>query len=83
MHTLYVLLGGFGLLALCVLIGLGTSSRARGALLFVPIWFLIAAANMMIGVNAAGYTYTQEFPIFILVFGLPAIAALWLWRKWR
>jgi len=29
----------------------------------------------------AGYTLTEEFPIFLFIFGVPTIAAIFL--KWR
>lgn len=82
MHTLKVLALGFALCAGCVAVGryLGGGMR-KGALVFIPLWLAGAAINMWIGVTYAGYTYAQEFPIFLLVFAIPAaVAAILAWR---
>lgn len=85
MHTLMVLGGGFVLLAACLfvarLIGKGRpAALAAGAKVFIPLWFTTAAVNMAVGVLQAGYTVAEEAPMFVLVFGVPAAAAAWLWR---
>jgi hypothetical protein len=75
-HTTKVILGGFVLLAICVLIG-----RANGARLFLPLWLVAAGINLWIGVTRAGYSVAEEAPIFLLVFAVPAVVALLvLWR---
>lgn len=86
MHTLMVLVGGFVLLFFCQLVarvfaGAGVSPMAKAELVFIPLWFVITAINMWIGINHAGYTFMQELPIFLLVFGVPVAAALLTW--WR
>ena len=43
-----------------------------GRLVKRPLWLAGAGINMWIGVNRAGYTYAQEFPIFLMVFAIPA-----------
>jgi hypothetical protein len=48
---------------------------------FVALWLVIAGTNMWIGVSKAGYSVADETPIFLLIFGVPAIAAVLL--KWR
>jgi len=73
MHTLKVIAGGFILLAVCLLIG-----RLAGAKLFIPLWLLLAGVNLWIGVTRAGYTVADEAPIFLVVFAVPAAAALLL-----
>jgi hypothetical protein len=72
---------GGALLAICLLIGRYTGSIGKGALVFIPLWLIGAAINMWIGVNRAGYSYADEFPIFLLIFSVPAAIAGWLW--WR
>lgn len=86
MHTVLVLAGGAVLLGVFLLIGRlfgGASSAALAAwaLYFVPVWLVASAVNMWIGVKKAGYSFSEELPIFFLVFALPAIvaAALWWW----
>ena len=80
MHTIIVLAIGFGLLVLCALVGRlvgGPSGIAAGALVFLPLW--LVGANMYIGVVRAGYSISEEAPMFALVFGVPAIAAFIVW----
>jgi hypothetical protein len=74
MHTLKVIAGGLILLAVCVLIG----RTAGAAKLFIPLWLLLAGINLWIGVTRAGYTVAEEAPIFLVVFAVPAAAALLL-----
>ena len=82
MHTLMVLAGGFALLAACVVVSRkAAGAYAPGALAFVPLWFVVTALNMWVGVTRAGYAVADEFPIFIGLFSLPVLAALVTW--WR
>jgi hypothetical protein len=48
---------------------------------YVALWFLVAAANMWVGVAKAGYSVAEEFPILLLIFGVPAALAVLL--KWK
>lgn len=82
MHTIIVLAVGFALLGLCALTGgvLGnTSGIAAAALVFLPLWLVGAGINMYMGVKRAGYSVADEAPIFLLVFVVPAVAALIVW----
>ena len=86
MHTVIVLAVAFGLLGLCTLVGRvlgGTPGVAPAALVFVPVWFLGAGINMYIGVMRAGYSVADEAPIFLVVFAVPAAAALFVWWNLR
>lgn len=88
MHVLMVIGGGVVLLGLFILFGWlwGASSAgmAMGAKAFVPVWLLIAAVNMWVGVTHAGYSVREESPILLLVFAVPAIAAgIALWQLSR
>ncbi len=77
MHTILVLGAGFALLAACLLAGrFAIGNMALGALWFLPLWLLAAAYNMWVGVARAGYPVADELPIFLLVFAIPAAAAL-------
>jgi flavin-binding protein dodecin len=78
-HTLMVLAGGFILLALMLLGGrlLGLTI-GKAAIAFVPLWLVAALANMWVGVTRAGYSIASEFPIFLVVFAVPAVVALLL-----
>jgi hypothetical protein len=82
MHTIIVLAVGFALLGLCAFAGRavgGTHGMAIGALVFLPLWLVGAGINMYIGVTRAGYTVADEAPIFLVVFAIPAAAALVAW----
>jgi len=86
MRTALFLVAGFLLLAASLLVGRLFSANYPGATLaatvaHVALWFVIAGANLWIGVAKAGYSVTEELPIFLLIFGLPAAAAMVL--KWR
>jgi hypothetical protein len=90
MHTVKVIAGGFLLLAVCLLIGRLAGGAAPGAnlasaaKLFIPLWLVVAAVNMWIGVAKAGYTVADEAPVFLVVFAIPAVVALLLvWRLTR
>ena len=84
MHTAIVIALGFGLLAACAAIGRvmgGSAGFTRAMLIFLPLWFAAAGINMALGVKRAGYSVAEELPIFLLVFAIPAAAALLLlWR---
>jgi hypothetical protein len=85
MHVLMVMLGGVVLLGVFVLFGWLWGASAAGMALaakaFVPVWLLVTAINMWVGVSLAGYSAREEFPILLLVFAVPAIAAgIEVWR---
>lgn len=82
MHTVIVILGGLALLALTVLLARRMGRPIHSLVpLFIVVWFVCAAVNMWIGIRYAGYSFLEELPIFVLIFGLPAAAALLLARK--
>jgi len=83
-HTAIVIGIGFVVLAACLVVGRavgGATAVATAALVFLPIWLLSAAVNMAIGVRRAGYTVAEEAPVFLIVFAVPALLALFL--RWR
>jgi hypothetical protein len=86
MHTLIVI--GIGLLVLgaCLFTGQalgGAATMARAALYFLPLWLIGAGINMYVGVKSAGYAVSEEAPVFLIVFALPALVALVAWWKLR
>jgi hypothetical protein len=79
MHTMLVIGGGLLMLAACVAVGYMSNGRGgarQAALVFLPVWLLGAGINMYVGVSRAGYTVAQELPILVVVFIVPALAAL-------
>ena len=84
MRTAMFILGGFALLALCVAVARrlgGGSATGVGIAIFIAAWLVVAAVNMWIGVARAGYTVREELPIFLLIFLLPAAAAIFV--RWK
>jgi len=86
MRTPLFLLVGFLLLAASMLLGKLFSSNYSGAtyaatLIFVALWLGISGANLWVGVARAGYSLNEEFPIFLVIFGVPTMVAIFL--KWR
>lgn len=86
MRTALFLVAGFLLLAASLLLGKLFSANYPGAtfvasVVYVALWLVIAGANMWVGVARAGYSVTEELPIFLLIFALPAAAAILL--KWK
>jgi hypothetical protein len=86
MRTLLFLFVGFLLLAASMMLGKLFSSNYSGAtfaatIIFVALWLGISGANLWVGVAKAGYSLNEEFPIFLLIFGVPTAVAIFL--KWR
>jgi hypothetical protein len=86
MRTLLFLLVGLLLLAACLLLGRLFAVSYPGAtqlatIAFISLWLAIAGTNLWVGVAKAGYTISDELPIFLLVFGVPTLVAVVV--KWK
>ena len=84
MRTLIIIGLGFALLGACLGAGWFAGGGAKlkvAALIFVALWFVAAALNMYVGVARAGYSFMEELPIFLLIFAVPAVAALLV--RWK
>lgn len=86
MHVLLVILGGSVLLGVFLLFGYLWDSfpagSAAGAKVFVPVWVVVAVANLWVGVTKAGYGLREELPILLIVTAVPvALAGLFIWRS--
>jgi hypothetical protein len=85
MRTVIIIMVGLVLLGLLALggwrFGGGVPSAVTAAKIFIPAWLIVAAVNMWIGVAKAGYSVAEEFPIFLGIFAIPAVAAAFLWWK--
>jgi len=80
-HTIKVIGIGFALLGILLVAAPRLAVSAGRPIpfairLFLPLWFVGALINLWIGVSRAGYTVMEEAPIFLLVFGVPALAGL-------
>ena len=45
------------------------------------VWLAITGTNMWLGVSRAGYSVAEELPILLLLFAVPAAAAILV--RWR
>ncbi|HJQ88054.1 MAG TPA: hypothetical protein VJ820_11425 [Propionibacteriaceae bacterium] len=86
MRTSMFLLAGILLLSAAMILGRlfannFPAATAVATAAFVVVWLAIAGANMWVDVARAGYSAAEELPIFLLIFGVPAIAAVIL--KWK
>lgn len=79
-HTVIMLIAG---LVLLILLRLTIRDAARATRLFLILWLLAAIGNMLVGVLHAGYGWAEEAGIALVVFGVPAAAALLARRLWR
>jgi hypothetical protein len=61
----------------------GASGLATASLVFLPLWLVGAGVNMYVGVKKAGYSVAEEAPILLVVFLIPAAAALAPWWTFR
>ncbi|MFB2552026.1 hypothetical protein ACEVQ6_13055 [Ciceribacter sp. sgz301302] len=85
---LQVILAGLLLLAVFALFGRlwggDAAAVSVAAKAFVPLWLVLSLVNLWVGVTKAGYTVTQELPILLVVFAVPAaVAALAAWQLAR
>jgi hypothetical protein len=86
MRTLVIILGGLLLLGLCLLAGrwlggTGMDTMVTAAKIFISVWLGAALVNMWMGVARAGYSVAEELPIFLLIFAIPAVVAVFIWWK--
>jgi len=86
MHTIMVIVGGFLMLGLClvagrVIGGAGAQTMVTAVKVFILISLGATLFNMWVGVTRAGYSVSEEFPIFLLVFAIPVVVALVIWWK--
>ena len=86
MRTLLIILGGFALWGVCLAVAkpfgsASPTSTAYATWAFAIMWGLLAAGNMWLGVTQAGYSFTEELPIFLVIFLLPVATAIVV--KWK
>jgi hypothetical protein len=85
MRTAIIIVAGVVLLGFFALVGWwlggGPQSTTTAAKLFIPVWLVVALINLWVGVSRAGYSFAEELPIFLVIFAVPAAAAVFIW--WR
>jgi len=82
-HILMVIGGGLVQLGVFLLFGRLWAGDATGVALaakgFVVIWLFVSIANLWIGVSHTGYSLREELPILLVVYAVPAVAAVAVW----
>jgi hypothetical protein len=73
-----------GILLFAAILGMSALLLADGvgaiaAVIFLPLWYAVAAVNAGIGVFAAGYRAREEAVVMLAVFGIPALLACVVW----
>ncbi len=86
MRTILFLTSGLLLMASFLIVAKLFSEHFPSALnwavaLGLSLWLATITANMWIGVSKAGYTVADELPILLLLFAVPAAAAVLV--RWR
>lgn len=86
MRTGLFILSGFLLLAvICIMAKLFSNYFPSAGNLaisaFLALWLALTGFNLWVGVNKAGYSVAEELPIMLLLYGVPALAAILL--KWK
>jgi len=79
MHSLQVIVGGLVLWSTALLARTMFDVRVGGVTLciaFCLVWFVASGVNMAMGMYGAGYSFIEELPFFLLVFGVPSVAAV-------
>lgn len=85
MHMLLVIVAGVLLLGVFALFGKlwggDVAGIALAAQYFLPVWLLVALTNAWVGVTKAGYSVSEELPVLLVVFLIPAaIAGFAAWQ---
>jgi hypothetical protein len=86
MRTSLFLLAGLLLLAALLLLGKLFAENYPNAYVwattaFVGLWLILTVANMWVGVYKVGYSASEELPVLLLLFLVPAAVAIVL--KWK
>lgn len=86
MRTILFLTSGLLLMASLLIAAKLFSEHVPSALdwavtLGLVFWLAITGANMWVGVSRAGYSVSEELPILLLLFALPAATAVLV--RWR
>lgn len=76
-----MLLWGASLAVVSRLSGAKATALREATIGFVTVWFMAALTNLWVGITRAGYTLSDELPVFAVVFGLPALVAMLV--RWK
>ena len=86
MHSIMVIAAGLSLLGAGLIVARMIDAKrydtmVAAAKAFIPVWCILSLINLWVGVAKAGYPLSAEAPIFLVVFGIPAVVAFLTWRK--
>lgn len=74
-----LMLAGFFLLAKLLAVSY-SSARTWATAIFIGLWLIVTVFNLLGGIKA-GYSFVEELPVFLLLFGLPALISIVLRLK--
>ena len=86
MRTIILIMAGLVLLATSCFIARifkGDDGVSRIAIIFIGLWFIVSAINLSIGVISADYTVLEEMLFFLAAFGVPALTALVIRKRFK
>jgi hypothetical protein len=86
MHTLILTLTGLILLFIFIFVAASIYKHknvraVNGARMFIWFWLAVSIINLCIGVFVAGVSMRIELGVLLIIFGLPAIVAWYVSRK--
>jgi len=86
MRTALFLIAGLLLMTVALILGRLFSpefpgARSSAVLAALGLWLVLTGFNLWVGVAKAGYSVREEVPVFLLLFAVPAVAAL-VARRW-
>ncbi len=79
MRTLIIIAIGLALLGIAITIS-KPDRRSTVALGFIAAWLIASLINLGIGLSH-GYSLGEELLVHLFLFGIPALAALWVRRR--
>lgn len=86
MRAITLVVAGLVLLVtLCFIARLfrGDDGVSRIATVFIGLWFIIMAIDFSAGMTNVGYMLTEQIVFFLAAFGVPALVALVISRRFR
>ncbi len=88
MRTAIFVIAGFALLALLLAVARSfkpklASAASSAVPSFIVIWGLVAGTNLWFGLSQSGDSFMEDLSVFLIIFLLPTVAALFVRWNWR
>lgn len=56
------------------------TAKSTASIFFIGLWFIASAVNLWKGMEV-GYSFMEEVPIFLMIFLIPSLIALFVRKK--